>query len=480
MKNYPLSFQIWAVISLITLLISGILILILPHTLRDFFTEETYNTIETAQQEFFSSIRDNMIIPNMEPKSKEDNNTEYYLEKENPKIDTRVVRHFYVFNNGSLGGNLEEGENLPVNFLLKVQKEALNQEETSKKYSGEVNGEKIFYIISKGIVKINMPDGKTLKVEGPSLVSYLNDSYREGLVKTLFKKLAKRGSLILIISWIPAILLARYISKPLVNLEEKVEKLAHREWEEPINIKREDEIGKLASSIDELRLELIRQDKAEQSFLQNISHELKTPTMVIRSYIEAIKDGIYPRGTLESSLEVIDEETIRLEEKIESLLYLTKLDYLSKEQPKMEDFYLNELILDIIKRIKVIKPEITIEFNLEDVLITADPEQINTLIENILDNALRYAKEKIIIDLIRIEDSYKLEIWNDGPKIDDKNLNMIFKKFHKGRDGVLGLGLSIAKRVVDIHGYNLKAKNKSGGVSFIIEFSSNKNVDKYS
>ncbi|MCG6197942.1 sensor histidine kinase, partial [Anoxybacillus sp. LAT_38] len=74
-----------------------------------------------------------------------------------------------------------------------------------------------------------------------------------------------------------------------------------------------DEIGRLARSIERMRERLVRQDEAQQAFLQDVSHELKTPVMVIRSYAQSILDGIYPRGDLQGSVQVIDSEAERLE-----------------------------------------------------------------------------------------------------------------------------------------------------------------------
>ena len=91
-------------------------------------------------------------------------------------------------------------------------------------------------------------------------------------------------AIVFLLSWIPAIGLSKYLSSPLVNLEERVGKLANHEWEEPIELDRKDEIGRLGQSIEQLRNQLIFQDEMQQSFLQDISHELKTPVMVIRSY----------------------------------------------------------------------------------------------------------------------------------------------------------------------------------------------------
>ena len=110
------------------------------------------------------------------------------------------------------------------------------------------------------------------------LISYMWDTYREDLVTTLFKRLATIMGLAFILSWVPSLGLSRYLTSPLVTLEKRVEKLADRDWQEPIRLQREDEIGRLGKSVEQLRQQLILQDETQQSLLQNISHELKTPS----------------------------------------------------------------------------------------------------------------------------------------------------------------------------------------------------------
>src|SRR5699024_9478432 len=150
---------------------------------------------------------------------------------------------------------------------------------------------------------------------------------------------------------IPALILSSYLSKPLVNLESRVEKLTLNDWKEPIDLNRKDEIGRLGNSMEKLRNQLIRQDELERNFLQHISHELKTPVMVIRSFSQANKDGIFPKGNLDNSIQVIDDEAERLEKKIRNLLYFSKLDYMSNHEAIRENFSLNKLIQDVVDRL---------------------------------------------------------------------------------------------------------------------------------
>lgn len=270
--------------------------------------------------------------------------------------------------------------------------------------------------------------------------------------------------IILLFSWIPAILLSRHLSRPLINLENRVHRLANKEWDEPLEVNRKDEIGRLGTSIEELRTQLIRQDKAEQSFLQNVSHELKTPVMVIRSFAQAIKDGIYPKGNLNNSIEIIDEEAERLEKKIKNLLYLTKLDYMENHNMDYDIFSLDSIIKDVVSRMDWNRKDIDWNLDLEALDIKGDMEQWKIVIENLVDNQIRYAKSQISITL----DNSLLRIWNDGPHMEEELLENLFKEFNKGSKGEFGLGLSIVKKILDIHGSTMNVKNEEVGVSFTI------------
>lgn len=448
MKNWPLSIQIWIVFATITLGISLILSVILPLTLRDFFTNEIYATIESAQTLMFNqydlrSIRD--LLKSQGP------------EKSRQTLENiRTVNHFIIYEDSPIIFS----SSFSMNFLNEVKNQALNQRNNSERYSGKVGTEKIFYVITKG---------KALNQDA-YLVSYMWDSYREDLVQTLFRKLAFIMFLVFIFSWIPAILLARYLSSPLVSLEKRVEKLANNEWEEPVELDRQDEIGKLGESIEQLRNQLIYQEEMQQSFLQHISHELKTPVMVIRSFSQAIRDGIYPKGDLDCSVKVIDEEAERLEKRIRNLLYITKLDYLNTHDIPYQNFSLDGLIKDVIERLSWSRTDIHWQLELSPTNIDGDIEQWRVVVENLLDNQIRYAKNSILISLNgKDENKVLLRFWNDGPNIEPETLDSLFTKFNKGYKGEFGLGLAIVHRIVTLNGDEIWAENEEEGVSFYVE-----------
>ena len=452
MKNKPLWIQIWVVIAAITLSISLLLSLILPSTLRAFFTREMYRTIDSAQKLTFSQIEGDIYRDTIDP--------DFFKDLGTSLEDIRTVNHFMIYDE-----NIILNDSLNINFLRKVKEETIDQKNTSSEYTADIDGEKIFYIISKGQIM----DKEAF------LISYMGDSYREDLVDTLFRRLFVVVFLVLLFSFIPATVLSRYISKPLVDLEKRVEKLSKNNWTEPVSLNRNDEIGKLGDSVEHLRSQLIRQDEAERNFLQHISHELKTPVMVIRSYASSIKDGIYPKGDLIASVDTIDAEAERLEKKIKNILYLNKLDYMSIHDIKSELFSLDSLVLETLERFslyntsnKCLESDLKVDIDLEDIDINGDIEQWKIVIENLIDNSIRYAEKRIEISLKK-HDNIIFRIYNDGPKIDDELMEKLFKKFNKGFKGNFGLGLAITNRIVTNHGSSIYARNEDNGVSFLIE-----------
>ncbi|MBU5270279.1 sensor histidine kinase [Clostridium cochlearium] len=296
------------------------------------------------------------------------------------------------------------------------------------------------------------------------------DTYRNKLSQSLLNKLFIMAAIAVLISLIVSLWFSKYLTEPLKILEDRVGKIAKQDCYEPLNLDRQDEVGSLAKSIEDMRIQLVQRDKEQQNMLQQVSHELKTPIMVIRSYAQAVYDGIYPKGNLKGSIQVIDEEAERLENKVKDLLYLSKLQYIRKKKIAVEEFNIYKLILEIVDKFKVNNSHIQWEIKGEDIFIKGDREQWRVVFENILDNATRYAKSTIKLEM-KIEENLKLKIYNDGEKINKEEMNNLFKPFNKGNNGKYGLGLSIVKEIVEIHKGEIFVNNKEEGVEFCINIS---------
>lgn len=434
MKNLSLTVKIWLAMSLVSLLLYLVVLLIIPSLIRSFFT-------------------DNLMEPPPIPQQKS---------KIVERLNVRVfhIRSFIMLEDGTtIPSNAQQS--LSVSFLKEIKQNGESQRSTKQLYesiNGQVN---IRYVITK-----DMAYGYPLYQ-----IMFLRKPEEDLYVRTLLFNMMLYVGTALVVSWFASLLFVRYLTRPLTQMEQHVKRIADRNWHEPLDIQRNDEIGKLASSIDTMRKQLIQQDETQQSMLQNISHELKTPVMVIRSYAQAMHDGVYPKGNLNGSIKVIDEEGERLEKLIKQLLYLTRLDYLATRNPLHENVRLDELIEKIAQRLNFQRPEITWQLELQPVTIKGDKETLRAMIENLLDNHLRYASSVLKITLyINIEKTEVfLNFWNDGSRMEPHIINEMLKPFQKGRGGKFGLGLTIVQRIVKIYHGDVILENERNGVSTTVK-----------
>ena len=317
---------------------------------------------------------------------------------------------------------------------------------------------------SKAGMRINSVYTYTEITEGRWLVSYLPGQYEEtfrsgltvnsvnttvGVVTFLF---------MMLMVWVASII------HPINQMKLFINKIKNDEFAY-LEIDRHDEIGDLADALMDMNFELQRQNHMKQEMLQNISHDLKTPVATIKSYGESIKDGIYPYGSLEKSVDVIIEHADRLENKVRSLITLNKMGYLLDDCPEGDNLDMNEVIDKVLLSLKVIRPEISfVRIQDEHVMFHGEEDPWRIVVENLVDNALRYARTTIRIEL----HPYELIIHNDGEPIEEDRLEVIFDPYEKGTDGQFGLGLSIVYRIVTTYGYRVDAENAHDGVQFRI------------
>jgi len=340
-----------------------------------------------------------------------------------------------------------------------IKNDIVYQQQFKKSY----NGKSVFFIVSS--IKSTDTSDKIY------LISYIPLSNIED--NSLLYMVIAIGIMFIVFGFIAAKIVAGYIAKPLKKLEDYSLRIAHKDWKEPIEIKNEDEIGRLAKAMNIMRTELKRADEEEKMFLQSISHDLKTPVMVIMSHAEAIIDGMYI-DSVEKTADIIKNEAIALEKKIKQLLYLNTLDYVLENNSKASEINLYQLILYISNRFEIVNNKIKWDLDIKDAFIIGNAEKIQVAIENILENSLRYAEKKISVKLnvenSNVENSNViLEIYNDGPNIDEKHINNIFDNLYKDKTGNFGLGLAISKKIIDFYDGEIKAVNRDKGVSFIIK-----------
>ena len=264
---------------------------------------------------------------------------------------------------------------------------------------------------------------------------------------------------------------AKKISKPILFLSNYAKKIGEREYQaELIKYDSNDEIGKLAETMRDMTEKLYAYDNTMKAFMQNASHELRTPLMSIQGYAEGIKHGVVDEK--DKAVDIIIEESKRLSDLVEELLYLSKIEAM-QDKLNLEEINAQYMINSSIERIKgiAVKDNKIIKFtsNEKNTLIKGDEEKLTRAIINILGNCLRYCRENIDVILKSEGSKVSIIIEDDGPGFEEKDLGNIFERFFKGEGGNYGLGLAITKSIIEKHNGNIVAENGiKGGARFVI------------
>ena len=355
MKNRPLVLQLWLFMAGIAALFGLVLMLVLPKLLGDFFTDETFLTIESAQQERFpiilDQLRDELIARELGLAPPGPSDLPFVEDG-----DIRAVTHVVLQENGFFKSLFPVTEELKAMMLEGVD---LYVSEGMSRFSYTYQGKTLYFSIAYG----EQSD------TGMYMISYMTNDYIDELTDTLFDRMLWVIGIALLFAWIPAYFLARFLTRPLIRLQSHVQEYAQRSLDEPVSVQRGDEIGRLAQSIEQMRVQLRQHDETQQSVLQHVSHELKTPVMVIRSYAQSMEDGMIGEAQLKDAFTVIDREAQRLQKRIHELLYMTKLDYLAKHKVNVQTVRLHELVEAVAERMRWLKPEINWQFHLSEQLI---------------------------------------------------------------------------------------------------------------
>lgn len=260
------------------------------------------------------------------------------------------------------------------------------------------------------------------------------------------------------------VLWSSIVVRKIEKIKNKIDNIDNPDYNHKIDFQVDDEIRSLALAIEDMRISLINQEEFRNRMYQNISHDFKTPLAIIKSYIEAVEDGVEDD---KEALSVIKEQADKLEKKVYSLLYLNKLDYLKTQKNSFELVDMEKIINEEVEKFKYLKKDIKFTTIIDKKSkYYGSYENWETILDNLLSNFMRYVKEEIRITA----KGGRLVLYNDGESIDEDFLEVIFTPFRKGIKGEFGLGLSIVKKTLNVMGYDITIRNEKKGVSFIITY----------
>ncbi len=254
-------------------------------------------------------------------------------------------------------------------------------------------------------------------------------------------------------------LLGRNLSRPIRNLAAGMRRFSPKREMPEIAVHTRDEIRELADSFVDMADKLRSNDRVQTDFLQNVSHELKTPLMIIQGNAEAIKDGIVQEREAEESLDVIVGECQRLKALVDELIFLTKLDHV-QETFRFDSIPVGQVIGEALKGLQGLAEQKGVALTVKgdvDAVGRFDREKLTRAFINIAGNGIRYAKSKFVLHAIRSGERLEILCTDDGNGFTPGEEKRIFDRFYKGEQGGTGIGLAITKAIVEAHGGTVEA-----------------------
>ncbi len=264
--------------------------------------------------------------------------------------------------------------------------------------------------------------------------------------------------------------IAGSISKPIIEASSYADAISSGKYEKLPVHQNTSEIYQLTHSLNQMSNKLKAQDQTQRNFLQNVSHEFRTPLMSIQGYAEGIVGGVFKEST--HPAQIIADESIRLKGLVDELITLSRLESSSVSIQKV-NFDLKLFLLDVVERAAGVALKENKEVLLKcdgSIDVCLDESLLEKTVSNLLSNAIRHANHAIEI---RVENNSKaviLYITDDGKGFKANEIEFLFDRFFKGSEGNHGLGLAIVKSAVLLNGGEIQAYNNEKGAEFRIEF----------
>ncbi len=273
-----------------------------------------------------------------------------------------------------------------------------------------------------------------------------------------------------------SLFLNKYILKPIKLLVLFTEAIKFKK-DKPFNMNkffiRKDEIGKLTKSIDEMTRDLQKRANRAETFSTDLAHEIRNPLASLKGASELL-DKIEERSERDKLLEIINHDVERIERLITDYSQMLK-DEASLSREKMKNIDLNIIVRNVVEDFKqnLFNKNLKIEINIinknkngKSHHVLGIENRLEQVIANLLDNAISFSKngDKIEIEISETPENFLLSIRDQGPGFDEASTQKIFDRFYSNRPNKFGehsgLGLNIARNIVELHKGKISASNR--------------------
>lgn len=395
--------------------------------LSKFYLKQQYDSLEASSKEIYNSLNSNQQI-----------------------TDTSISA---ILINGNDITSLTHGKMGMMPFLRSASE---NSFKTKGIFKNGMGAEFLYYKLQTNIGDI---------------VVFQNNKYSSDYLKVVY--------IILFFIFISSILLSipliSYVGKkfttPILKLQKVASSISTGNFDVDCSVNTNDEIEELSNSLTQMAADLKKKYQLQRDFIANVSHDFKTPLSVIRSYSEAVSDGMVDEKITKKYADEIIKEVDRLNSLVMDLLQLSKLQDSAYSLSK-EPISLSELVHSCVNQFNPIisKKNLSFDISIEPVEIYADRKYLHRVLYNFIDNAIKFSSEnnKIKIYTSITSDSLKLSVKDYGLGIEHHLIKDIWDKYYKGsQSGGIGLGLPICKEILKAHGFEYGAvSSDSDGTEF--------------
>jgi len=285
------------------------------------------------------------------------------------------------------------------------------------------------------------------------------------------------GLIAVLVTLASSLLLNSLVAQPVLRLAraaDRVRQARARAISLPDLAKRDDEIGDLTRSLEDMTHALSERMDAIESFAADVAHEIRNPLTSLRSAVETL-DLVSDTGARDRLLGILKNDVQRLDRLVTDISNASRLDAeLSRDQPKIVD--LGRLIGDIVALYQAtarpgdVRVEFTPHQGMEAITVLGREGPLGQILRNLIDNARSFSPpgDVVSVGLVRVKGEAIATVSDNGPGIPPENLETVFERFYTSRPkgaafgGNSGLGLSIARQIAAAHGGTLRAENRTG------------------
>ena len=298
-------------------------------------------------------------------------------------------------------------------------------------------------------------------------------------VSTTLRSMIIAAMWIILAALIAIYFITEHVIAPLRDMSKAAKRMAVGQFDVRVPVHGKDEVAELAVAFNQMSQALDNLERMRNSFVANVSHDLRTPMTTIAGFIDGILDGVIPPEQTEHYLKVVSDEVRRLSRLVTALLDISRLQA-GDRKFDMKPFDVCEMGRQILISFeqKINDKQLDVEFLCDDdrMFVLADRDAIHQILYNICDNAVKFATER---GKLRMSFTWSsgdgsrrrkavVKVYNEGQGIPPEDIPFVFERFYKSdksrgldKSGV-GLGMFISKTIIDAHGETITVDSEYG------------------